>query len=315
VARFDLWPRPYRARGFAGAVMRVSEDLRRTVVFLGYGNSKDFQAVGTGFLLGYKDCRYLVTAEHVAMQLSDAPFCIRINHKNGAAIAVHVDPDLHGEQFKWHTLPAENGTEADIAVVTFCIDLARAGCDYAVLPGDKLLDDERLKATQIGVGDLCYAIGLFRLHAGKDRNLPIVHSGNIAMMAGEDPIPVSDWRNPSARTPLLVDAHLVEMASLEGLSGSPVMVRPTVDLVTPQENFGGPESHHSPLLLGLWQSAWAGDPSIELRRDGQKVPVGIGAVAPSSKLLKLLETEAVVKEREDYHVRAAAMRAAKVDST
>ena len=40
---------------------------------------------------------------------------------------------------------------------------------------------EYLKTAEIDVGDLCYTVGLFRFIFGKKTNLPLVHSGNIAL--------------------------------------------------------------------------------------------------------------------------------------
>lgn len=42
----------------------------------------------------------------------------------------------------------------------------------------------------IGIGDMCYTIGLFHLLSGKKRNLPIVHTGNIALLPEDEKISV-----------------------------------------------------------------------------------------------------------------------------
>jgi hypothetical protein len=51
----------------------------------------------------------------------------------------------------------------------------------------------------LGVGDFTYTIGLFRLMSGERRNLPIVHFGTVAMVPGDEKIPVRDWRDKTKR--------------------------------------------------------------------------------------------------------------------
>lgn len=87
--------------------------------------------------------------------------------------------------------------------------------------------------SNIGVGNFTYTIGLFRLLSGEKRNLPVCHFGTIAMLPGDERIPVTDWTDPDGRRRILVEGYLVKSQSLNGLSGSPVFVRPEIGL-----NFG-----------------------------------------------------------------------------
>src|SRR5438552_2127913 len=82
---FELRPprRIERPEG-SGTFVRLSEDIRRSVVYLGYrkpGTEYEITPVGTGFLLhmGVPDGGYLVTAGHVAKDLEDGAFDIRLN--------------------------------------------------------------------------------------------------------------------------------------------------------------------------------------------------------------------------------------------
>jgi len=68
--------------------VRISDDARRSVVFLGVEDDTlggpGIRCVGTGFFLGYmRQFRYLVTVKHVALALWDAPFLIRVNNIEG----------------------------------------------------------------------------------------------------------------------------------------------------------------------------------------------------------------------------------------
>jgi hypothetical protein len=77
-----------------------------------------------------------------------------------------------------------------------------------------------------GAGSFTYTVGLFRLMSGEKRNLPVCHFGTIAVLPGDEKIPVKDWRDPEKKRLIFVEGYLVETHSLSGLSGSPVFVRP-----------------------------------------------------------------------------------------
>ena len=75
--------------------MRVADDLRRCVVFIGHSHGQPdygFTARGTGFFVAYEGRRYLVTNQHVAVRLGDAPFAVRLNEAGGGSDNVMVDP-------------------------------------------------------------------------------------------------------------------------------------------------------------------------------------------------------------------------------
>src|SRR3954454_2302298 len=100
--RYDLWPRPYRLRSFAGRVMRVAEDYRWCVAFIGHSEGPPgygFSALGTGFFVGYEGRRYFVSNQHVAVRLGDAPFAIRLNKIGGGSDNCILD--LLGSGVDW----------------------------------------------------------------------------------------------------------------------------------------------------------------------------------------------------------------------
>ena len=84
------------------------------------------------------------------------------------------------------------------------------------MPNLHFIDKTRLIDYEVGVGDDCYMVGRFINHEGYQRNLPTVRFGAIAQMPGE-PIP-TQWK-------VQEEAYLVEMRSISGFSGSPVIVR------------------------------------------------------------------------------------------
>jgi hypothetical protein len=132
----------------------------------------------------------------------------------------------------------------------------------------------------------------------------MVHTGHIALMppAGEK-IPVG---NENTKATEWVEAYLVESRAINGASGSPVFARPAITFGPIKLDSGmetkalWPESEIR--LLGLFQGAWFLPPDDPLRKavqskDGDVVPVGLGVVVPSYKIIELLEEPALADER------------------
>ena len=70
----------------SGTYVRLSENVRKTIVYLGHeipGAEGEIHPSGTGFIVtnGEPGGTYLVTAAHVALDLEDQPFDIRLNQK------------------------------------------------------------------------------------------------------------------------------------------------------------------------------------------------------------------------------------------
>jgi hypothetical protein len=126
----------------------------------------------------------------------------------------------------------------------------------------------------------CFSAGLFASHPGTARSVPIVRLGNIAAWADEPQFEgrIERW----VSTP----AHLVEVRSLNGLSGSPVFV-----FIGPIRNTSrglrlgvGPGRYY---VLGLmrahWDSVfWSHVGDVEL------VNMGIGMVQPVQDIVEAL---------------------------
>ena len=205
--------------------MQVSDDLRRCVVFLGFPDAGlekgGIHCIGTAFLVLYENVGYLATVRHVASMFGSDPFLVRMNKPDGTS------DNLYADQVRWHYHPDDN---VDIAVIQFHV-ADDQGYDRFYLHGEMLApltDENRVADKHIGTGDFAYTVGLFRLLAGRHRNLPVVHTGHIALMPGQENIPVQDWDDPNRKRTRYVDGYLIEAQSLGGLSGSPVFVRPSM---------------------------------------------------------------------------------------
>ena len=311
---YDLWPRPVRLRSFAGKVMRLSDDVRTTVGFIGHvGTNGAFSAIGTGFLLVYKRHRYFVTNKHIAVAIGEDPFAIRFTDAAANSLNIHVDPLEHDAPWM-----CSEDEDVDLAIISFNVDLEGQGCRMLSLPENMILTDQQIEWNSIGAGDLCYAVGLFRLMAGRDRNIPFVHTGHIGVMATEERVPILDWDRPGATRE--IEAHLVQMQNLRGLSGAPVFVRPAL---TGNVNIIGEEdatlvSHRRKIfLLGVWQGSWEAPPShasIVEQGGAVRVPVGVGVVVPARRLIETLELPEAIRRRRDFEENLKLRMAAKGDA-
>jgi hypothetical protein len=280
-----------------GFTMRLTNAALDCVVFVGFPDmeNESINPVGTAFFLRYLGALYLVTCKHVSRALGDFDWVIRLNRHVRSSITIQAEPGT-----KWIEHPDEN---VDLAVLPFLPLSPLLAVRYVAVPGDQAITKITLDRHDIGVGDTCYTVGLFHVLKGKSRNLPVVHTGNIALMPGDELVPVRDWENEKRARE--VEAYLVESQGLAGLSGSPVFVRPTINILRTGDNtdevptitVARPTVH----LLGIFQAAWDAPPSEVLAIGRGKpitVPVGMGIVVPAHKLIELLGTPKMSAARE-----------------
>ncbi|WNJ98621.1 serine protease [Thalassospiraceae bacterium LMO-JJ14] len=272
---------------FGDVPLRLNEDLRNAVAFLGYVTyESDKQTVfhpgGTGFFLWYDNVTYLVTARHVAESI-EPPFALRASDRDGNPILIN---DIDHAGWFYHTDP-----NVDLAVVVGVPDGAMS------ISGDTLLTRALAVERNVGVGDEAYIVGLYRLLRGKNRNRPIVHSGAVAMMPNDEPIPQRDRRTGKVKD---VHCYLIEAQTLEGLSGSPVFIRHVWKMPEAGNRQTGMLLGDA-FLAGVWSGAWDAPPGEVLsleRPEAKRVPVGMGLAVSSFHLIELLEQPEVIEHRK-----------------
>jgi hypothetical protein len=279
--------------GTEGVYVHVGSKVHTVVAFLGHADPTSGAGIhceGTGFFVHYKDAGYLITARHVAEKVDAGPFVIRINRWKGGAELLEV---LHP---KWH-FPTDRSV--DLAAHYYSLPRDK-GYDVNYLNDEIFLTNKLIDELDVDVGDQCYTVGLFRYLFGDKRNFPLVHTGNIALMPppGER-IPVGNQH---------VEGFLIESRAIDGSSGSPVFVRAAFRVENVKYGLEGKKrepifSEGRIRLLGLFQGAWFLPPDAILAASGMKqkpgdvVPVGIGVVIPTAKILELLEEDTVKAER------------------
>jgi hypothetical protein len=279
-----LRPPVWRRNG--GCRMCIAEDLRKCVVYLGHradaGSDDRLATAGTGFVVSLDETggSYLVTAGHVARELGES-FVIRINDHRGAGNNLQIDdPDWTYHQDK----------TVDLAVMGFespqwaeCVPILKR----------QFITEQYMESRDIGAGDLVHIVGCFQLLEGRHRNLPLVHTGHVALLPEDEPIPVDGIGD--------VRGYLVQVPTLKGSSGSPVFVRRHVSGVTNETSPGVPGwMYGDSWFFGVNMGAWYKKPDevFNLPRAGVTVPVSMAIVIPSERLAELLEMPKLKEERQ-----------------
>jgi len=289
---------------------QIPSDIQDTAVYL-YPSKEDAEncvnAGGSGFLLvlphgpgkGDGGWIYVVTNAHVADKFKT----VRLNTIAGATGT--IEPKV------WIKHPDR---KTDLAIADLGYQNTKAFRCYLFMPPYHFIDKTRLIDYEIGVGDNCYMVGRFVNHEGYQRNLPTVRFGMIAQMPGE-PI-FTAWG-------VQEEAYLVEMRSISGFSGSPVIVR-----VSSRRMHQGPITKDVPydpandahFLLGV-DCGHSTDKDKTLYHDQSDEPLeeykieyntGLSIVIPAWKLQELVDCDEATKMREEdrraYQKRVAGTR-------
>jgi hypothetical protein len=268
----------------------------KSIVFLGDMDGDRIVPKGTAFFLAHKDFVYLVTAKHVAT--ARETFVIHVNMRDGTVGALSVDPESNEDwHLRWFHHPDPN---VDVSVMPMHLDFDDMNIDaVAVLSGAAV--PRTFPRSEVGCGDVCYALGLYSRHHGQTRLMPACHTGNVAMMADtKEPIPV---KNANGGQIIDVVGYLAELSNLPGLSGGPVFVRQALEMNVPIDGgdpvlttLATPELK----LLGIWQGSWSDPDNWEedvRKRGRQYVQLRMGIVVPAEFLMDLLDLPELLEHR------------------
>src|SRR5271167_3183477 len=155
--------------------MRVPDQIRDCVVFVGLPEMPDPEYRGTAFIVTVpgtqdNDFAFMVTARHVAEKLEGKEFYIRANTRSGTAVALRGHADN-----PWWYHPTEK-RHVDAAVTLFSpVDLSELAVDH--IPLMMFADEKVIADHNIGIGDEIFVTGLFTKVTETTRNIPIVRIG------------------------------------------------------------------------------------------------------------------------------------------
>lgn len=277
--------------------MRIPEELADCVFFLEVETPDGPSPIGTGFLIHdqRQDIRgIMVTARHVvepAIQLGR-----KISARFTASQSTAVAAGAESATIRFVIAPEEwtfgdVTEEADDVAVAFLHPLAPTMAQIRVIGTAVLATEALLKHHEIDVGDEVLVAGLFVMHYGTNRNLPIYRLGHIAGMPHE-PIKTKIGN---------LRAYLLETRSIGGLSGSPVFVHlggfmrlpPGTQLVSDGSGVHG--NSQAVMLLGMIHGHYSADvpltepDSMDGVDPGDLVNMGIALAVPTSRIMAAVE--------------------------
>ena len=146
---------------------------------------------------------YAVTNAHVIRQSNT--IVLRVNLKDEAK----GFETIQTENRKWIYHPDGDDVAVYHLIGSITNDFKIFSIGISVFASDTIVE-----TLKLGPGDEVFMIGRFVNHEGKQRNLPTVRFGNIAMMPIEPVI--------MPKTGIRQESFIVEVRSLPGYSGSPV---------------------------------------------------------------------------------------------
>ncbi|MGA7506202.1 MAG: hypothetical protein WBW57_18850 [Candidatus Sulfotelmatobacter sp.] len=273
--------------------MRVPDAVIKCVGFVSpfMGDTVALEYGGTAFIVAIRmdekhSFAHLVTAKHVADAIDPGEAVIAMNAKDGAPRFLRT-----GSQ-KWFFHPTEPDS-VDAAVIPFGSPRF-SEYDINSIEERSFVNDEKIAEYGIGIGDEIFLTGLFTRFFGHTHLIPIVRTGNIAMLP-RDRVPVKDFG--------LIEAYLAEGRSIGGLSGSPVFVRNTVSLPEGRDQKGKPItlSGLGPIhFLGLMHGHWDLPASFSPTEQAEAVNMGISIVVPAKKILEVLYHPELVAMRKEH---------------
>ena len=165
--------------------MQIQDTVRKGVVFLGWKEGDKFSPKATGFIMRAQEgdflFGYIVTAQHCVGKLYEP------DEMEGLAMFDRVSTAMKDLRLSWRPNIAKLASSRP-GTKCRCSCAARRPrsqriYDYTWGAVEQFIVTEALiQEKKIGVGDEVAVVGLFRNHAGRKRNIPIVRIGNIAAM-------------------------------------------------------------------------------------------------------------------------------------
>lgn len=278
--------------------MRLPDRILHTPFLLGFKKETP-QYAGSGFVVAVPGAHgnshlYVVTAKHLADRMECCPIIMGFNYRDGSKALLEED-SVH-----WYAHPTE-ARAVDVAVTPFA-SAQQDLLDLEPIPEHVFASGERIREASIRIGDEITAIGVFTRFSHEDRHLPIIRTGHLAML--------SSTRIP-ARNFEPMEAYVAE---IEGLSGSPVWVRPADYSNVAQKN-GAKQKPPIPfngdtdvIFLGMLRGQWAISKAVMEGLSAQyaeKMISGMSLIVPAHKILEVINQPELAAMRTNNDEKAA----------
>jgi hypothetical protein len=235
---------------------------------------------GTAFFISMRskeqprvEFSYLATAKHCVLRAYKefGHLKVRINKQGDQEAAI-----LDVRESEW-VFPEDPGVDVAVLPVMVPREL-RVFC----LNMESMLNETSALIFGVGIGDDTTTIGLYSKREGKNANIPILRGGIISAMPDEN------IRDP--KTGAIFRAYLIEVRSIGGLSGSPVLVHiPPHRCIEDRERVHDGMSIPLGVIRGHWniettQQDWSEDFASPL----EQIHSGIAMVTPIEEVTNVI---------------------------
>lgn len=198
-------------------------------IFIYDANSKPCEApppgltllpLGSGFVIGiplksqpatpevWRGWKFLITAKHVIGNRQS--IILRLNLKDKPEFTCYP-LSLTADEKARNVLPAPSGIDLVAIVMPDIPDT-----DPTVVDESMLLDQEKMKGWNIGVGTEIFTVGYLFGYSGQKANFPVTKFGEISVVTDE-----KWYENPDSH--LAEQGYVVEVPNAPGLSGAPIL--------------------------------------------------------------------------------------------
>jgi hypothetical protein len=288
-------------------LMQLAEEVTRGAFYICWKDSDgELRIGGTGFLVACGSfpaellSAYVVTAAHIINKIKKRKkrdVWLLMNSRDGGRLPIKIPIE------KWFYHPTE---PIDVVVAEWSsldFDL-REGADHAVLFSDMAVMPGDHAKHGIREGSDVFMTGVFTKHSGRNRVIPILRVGNIALMPNSEELIEEKKGDP-------IEGYLVECRSTSGMSGSPAFcaIDKIVPPIIPRTGSIPAEDYKAEIRalyawIGLVHGHWdleetdlalVGDSADKLN---EPLNTGIAVVVPAWKVMEVINHPELKKMRQ-----------------
>jgi len=223
----------------------------RNAILITFGASPGKYKYGTGFFMGDKEHKWLVTNKH--MIPSPRPLRsinIRVTSGTGDVAAIRwIEVPVTGKDGKYLS-NVRLHPEADVAAIDVSEVINREDLHGSLLPLDLLSTPQRLKDENITLGDEIFLLGYPNFIFDERSVAPILRTGVIAT-APVGGLAMNRKLRRSYGLPALADAFLIDANVFPGSSGSVVILKPMATALGCDGSIVPSRIKQRPYVLGI----------------------------------------------------------------
>lgn len=289
--------------------MFVNDNIRKCVFFIGSKKGDSYQIRATGFLLMHP----VEGARCWALYAVSAAHCVENAHSHSDDGRVYLFTNSNDNRYEpistefasWE-IHDDQVTDVAVLPLDWSDEFVETHGQLAI-GSDQFLGKEAMDTLRVSPGDELYFPGLFVRVPGESLNIPILRTGTLAALASES------IRTVRGMTP----AHLAEIRSIGGHSGSPVFLHiNTADRLFPIRKepevkrllnelagvppFLGLIHGYIPMRRDQFSTDITGDStehSLSCDHRTEDFNSGIAVIVPATKILEVLNQKRLVDLR------------------